>query len=65
LLWKKANDLGYSLGVDELLDRLTEIRKAEILTITRIEGKPQREELFKEMAPALSRLYDEPVEKAL
>ena len=53
------------MGVDELLDRLTEVRKAEILTITRIDGKPQREELFKEMAPDLSRLYDEPVEKAV
>jgi transposase len=65
LLWKKANDLGYSLSVDELLDRLTEVRKAEILTITRIDGKPQREELFEEMDPELSRLYDELVEKAL
>ena len=59
LLWKKARDLGYSFSVDDLLNRLTKVRKAEILTIAKLDEKPQREELFEEMEPGLLKLYND------
>jgi transposase len=59
LLWKKARDLGYSMSVEDLLDSLTTIRKAEIVTISDLGGKPQREEILEEMEPELAKLFSD------
>ena len=57
LLWKKARDLGYSMSVEDLLGRLSAVRKAEIVTVSDIGGKPQREEVLEEMEPELAKLF--------
>jgi transposase len=65
LLWKKACKLGYSMSLEELLDKLTEVRKAEIFTITGLKGKPQREEIFEEMEPGLLKLHNDLAENMI
>lgn len=65
LLWKKACNLGYALSVEDLLDRLTEVRKAEIMMITKINDKPQREEILEDMEPELFKLYDDLVRNVI
>ena len=59
LLWKKARNLGYAMSVEDLLDRLTKVRKAEIVTISEIGGKPRREEVLEEMEPELAKLFSD------
>ena len=65
LLWKKARNLGYSMSVDDLLDRLTSIRKAEIVTVSEIGGKPHREEVLEEMEPELAKLFSDLAQNVL
>ena len=65
LLWKKARNLGYSMSVEDLLDRLTSIRKAEIVTVSEIGGKPHREEVLEEMEPELAKLFSDLAQNVL
>lgn len=59
LLWKKARNLGYAMSVEDLLGRLSAVRKAEIVTVSEIGGKPQREEVLEEMEPELAKLFSD------
>ena len=59
VLWKKAKDLGYTISVESLIDMLSEIRKAEIVTITGLKGKPAKELQLEEMEPELKKMYEE------
>ncbi len=63
VLWKKARDAGYSMSVETLIDRLTEIRKAEIVTITSLKGKPKKQTQLEKMDPELQKLYETLIEK--
>jgi len=65
LLWKKARDLGYSMSVEDLLDSLTSVRKAEIVTLSDLAGKPQREEVLEEMEPELAKLFSDLVRSVI
>lgn len=58
ILWKKARDKGYSLSLESLIDRLTDIRKAEIVTISGLKGKPVKEMQLEEMEPELQELFN-------
>lgn len=57
LLWKKTREAGYRMNVETLLDRLSEIRMAEILTVHDLKEKPQKEELLEQMDSELETLY--------
>jgi transposase len=58
VLWKKARDKGYILSLENLIDRLTAIRKAEIVTVNGLKGKAVKETQLEEMEPILQELYD-------
>ncbi len=58
VLWKKAKDLGYTISLESLIDWLSEVRKAEIVTITGLKGKPARETQLEEMEPELKIMYE-------
>ncbi len=58
ILWKKAHDAGYNMTLENLLDRLTEIREAEIITVQSLKAKPTKETQLEEMEPELKKLYD-------
>lgn len=57
VLWKKAREAGYTMSLENLIDRLTEIRKAEIITINSLKSKPVKETQLEEMEPDLQELY--------
>ncbi|WP_088049453.1 IS1634 family transposase [Virgibacillus dakarensis] len=57
LLWKKAKEAGYRMNVETLLDRLGEVRLAEIYTVHGLKEKPKKEEQLEEMDPELETLY--------
>lgn len=59
LLWKKAKEAGYNYSIQTLLDRLSEIRKAQIITLTGLKGKPVKETQLEEMEPELKKLYED------
>ncbi len=59
LLWEKAKDLGYSLSAESLINMLSEIRKAETVTITGLKGKPAKESQLEEMDAKLEKLYED------
>jgi transposase len=59
VLWKKAKDLGYTISPENLIDMLSEVRKAEIVTVTGLKGKPTRESQLEEMDPGLKKMYEE------
>lgn len=51
------------MSLESLIDRLTEIRKAEIITVSSVKGKPVKETPVKEtqlgeMEPELQGLYN-------
>lgn len=58
ILWKKACELGCSLSLEKLLDKLTAIRKTEIITLTDLQGRPQKEVQLEDMEPDLQRLFE-------
>jgi len=43
VIGKKACDASYNMTIESLIDQLTEIRQAEIITITSLKGKPEKE----------------------
>ena len=59
LLWKKAKDLGYNYSIESLIDMLSDIRKADIVTVTGLKGKPAKMSQLEEMEPELNKLYQE------
>lgn len=61
VLWKKAQEAGYSFSFETLIDKLTEVRKAEIVTLSGLKGKPVKEIRLEEMEPELMKLYQEMV----
>jgi len=56
-LWKKAREAGYTVSIETLLDRLTEVREAEIVSLSGMKGKPVKEKQLEEMEPELLELY--------
>jgi len=44
------------MSVATLIDRLTEIKKAEIVTITSLKGKPKKQTQLEKMDPELQKL---------
>ena len=65
LLWKKACTAGYALSIENLLDRLMEIRETEVVTITDLKGRPQKEVQLEEVEPWLQKLYEKLMNEAL
>ena len=65
LLWKKACTAGYTLSIENLLDRLMEIRETEVVTITDLKGRPQKEVQLEEVEPWLQKLYEKLMNEAL
>lgn len=59
VLAKKAKDCGYNYSVEALIDRLSEVRRAEIVTITGMKGRPAKEKQLEEMEPELLMLYEQ------
>jgi len=59
VLWKKAKDLGYTFSAESLIDMLSQIRKAEIVTVTGMKGKPAKESQLEEMDPELEKMYED------
>ncbi len=59
VLWKKAQELGYTISVERLIDQLADVRKAEIISVTDLKGKPAKENQLEEMDPELQKLYEE------
>jgi len=57
VIWKKARDAGYGMTIENLIDKLTEVRKAEIVTVTSLKGKPKKEMQLEEMEPELQKIY--------
>jgi hypothetical protein len=48
---KKASDTGYNMSVEGLIDRLSEVRMAEIVTFHNLNSKQVRETQLEEMDP--------------
>jgi transposase len=65
ILWKKTCDLGYSFSIENLLDRLMEIRETEIVTITDLKGRPRKEVQLEYMEPAFQKLYEDLIQNPL
>jgi len=59
VLAKQAKDCGYNYSVEALIDRLSEVRRAEIVTITGMKGRPPKEKQLEEVEPKLLMLYDQ------
>jgi transposase len=58
ILWKKAREAGYSMSLENLIDKLEEVRQAEIITVNSLKSKPVREIQLEEMDPKLEELYN-------
>ncbi len=58
IVWKKARDAGYNMTIETLIDQLTEVRRAEIVTIISPKGKAKKETQLEEMEPELHKLYE-------
>jgi hypothetical protein len=51
------------MSVETLIDRLTEIRKAEIVTVTSLKGRPKKQAQLEKIGPELQKLYETLIEK--
>jgi len=49
VIWRKAREAGYNYRIETLLDKLTEVRPAEIVSLTGFNGEPGKEVQFEEM----------------
>jgi len=56
-LWKKTREAGYTISIETLLDRLTEVREAEMVRLSGMKGKPVKEKQLEDMEPELLELY--------
>jgi hypothetical protein len=59
VLVKKASDAGYNMSVESLIDRLSEVRMAETVTVFNLNSKPVRETQQEEMNSVLQKFYDD------
>jgi transposase len=59
VLWKKAREAGHLISLETLLDRLGEVRQAEVLTLGSHRGRPARTTQLEQMEPELQKLYDD------
>lgn len=57
LVWKKAKDLGYTSSIETVIDQLSRVRQAEIVTVSGLKGKALREIQLEEMEPELEQMY--------
>lgn len=57
VLHKKARDTGYTISVESLINRLSEVRMVETVSIYSLNSKPVREIQLEEMDPELQKLY--------
>lgn len=57
LVWKKAEKLGYTSSVETIIDELSKVRQAEIITVTGLKGKASKEIQLEEMEPELEKMY--------
>jgi transposase len=57
LVWKKAKDLGYTYSIETVIDQLSRVRQAEIVTVSGLKGKAPREIQLEEMEPELEQMY--------
>lgn len=57
LLLRKAAGCGFDLSIDKLIDRLGEVRKAEVLTLDSPRSKPRKEVRLEAMDDDLRKLY--------
>ncbi len=57
LLWKKTKELDYKYSIETVIDKLTSIRKVDIVSLTGLKGKPARVTQLEEMDPDLEKLY--------
>lgn len=57
LVWKKAEILGYTSSVETIIDELSKVRQAEIITVTGLKGKAPKEIQLEEMEPELEKMY--------
>ncbi|HAI21553.1 MAG TPA: hypothetical protein DCM14_06655 [Clostridiales bacterium UBA8153] len=58
VLVKKATAGGFPFSINQLIDRLSAIRKVESYTVTALRGRPQKEVQFEDMEPELQKLYE-------
>jgi len=63
LVWKKAKDLGYTSSIETIIDELSRVRQAEIVTVTGLKGRAPREIQLEEMEPELEKMYNDMVNK--
>jgi transposase len=59
LVWKKAKDLGYTSSIETVIDQLSRVRQAEIVTVSGLKGKALREIQLEEMEPELEQMYND------
>ena len=59
ILWKKAREAGHTISLEALLDRLSEVRQAEVITLSSHQGRPAKTTQLEQMEPELQRLYDD------
>jgi transposase len=59
VLWKKAREAGYNFSIETMIDKLTEVRKVELVTLTGLKGKPAKETRLEDIEPGLLKLYQE------
>lgn len=59
ILWKKAREAGHLISLETLLDRLGEVRQAEVLTLGSHQGRPAKITQLEQMELELRRLYDD------
>lgn len=64
LVWKKAKELGYTSSMETIIDELSKVRQAEIVTITGLKGKAPKEIQLEEMEPELEKMYSDMVKIA-
>ena len=65
VILKKAKYLGYTSSIETIIDELSRVRQAEIVTLTGLKGKPLREIQLEEMEPELEKMYNDMVEMAI
>jgi transposase len=65
VLWKKAKDLGYISSIETIIDELSRVRQAEIVTVTGLKGKAPREIQLEEMEPELEKMYNDMAEMVI
>ena len=58
-LWKKAREAGYNFSIETMIDKLTEVRKVELITLTGLKGKPAKETRLEDIETGLLKLYQE------